>query len=530
MRVEVLAILGDNGAGKSTFIKILSGAYEPSAGTLLLDGVPVSFASPQDAADVGIATIFQELALSENLSIAENVFLGRELVRRVLGVPFLKRQADEAEGRRLHTLEAHISDPEAAVGSLSGGQRQAVAISRALNLNARLVIMDEPTAALAVAETRKVLQLIRRLAEGGRAVILISHNMHDVFEVADRIVVFRRGRKIAERRRSETDPEEVVSFITGALIRRESARSASLNSRHSREGSNMHTRSKVALLAAALLAVSSTFALAADKKVAFVPQIIGIPYFDAMEAGGKEAAAKFGVDFIYQGPVDTNPVDQMQIVQNLIDQGVNAVAVSVLDASSIAPVVEAAKAKHVALFTSDSDAPKSGRALYVAQATDEGLGDAIIDEMVKNRVGEDAKIGIVSGEATASNLNAWIGLMQARAKARSEAEASSSRNCRRHRPARRADRDRPHDSQSRPQGPDRRRLHHMPGCRTGHRDGRQDRQGDRNGLLQPEHRTRLPQERRFRLQRALGSGSWLSHSVGGQAIDRRQGHPRDHDA
>ena len=214
---EVLAILGDNGAGKSTFIKILSGAYEPSAGTLLLDGAPVTFASPQEAADVGIATIFQELALSENLSIAENVFLGRELVRRVLGVPFLKRQAMKQKvAELLHTLDAHISDPDAAVGSLSGGQRQAVAISRALNLNARLVIMDEPTAALAVAETRKVLQLIRRLAEGGRAVILISHNMHDVFEVADRIVVFRRGRKIAERRRSETDPEEVVSFITGA--------------------------------------------------------------------------------------------------------------------------------------------------------------------------------------------------------------------------------------------------------------------------------------------------------------------------
>jgi ABC-type sugar transport system ATPase subunit len=214
---EVLAILGDNGAGKSTFIKILSGAYEPSAGTLLLDGAPVRFGFPQDAADVGIATIFQELALSENLSIAENVFLGRELVRRVLGVPFLRRQAMKQKvAELLHSLEAHISDPDAAVGSLSGGQRQAVAISRALNLNARLVIMDEPTAALAVAETRKVLQLIRRLAEGGRAVILISHNMHDVFEVADRIAVFRRGRKIVERRRSETDPEEVVSFITGA--------------------------------------------------------------------------------------------------------------------------------------------------------------------------------------------------------------------------------------------------------------------------------------------------------------------------
>ena len=126
----------------------------------------------------------------------------------------------------------------------------------------------------------------------------------------------------------------------------------------------MHRKSRLVLLGAALLAVSSSLALAdGDKKVAFVPQIVGIPYFDAMEAGGKEAAAKLGVDFIYQGPVDTNPVDQMQIVQNLINQGVNAVSVSVLDASSIAPVVEAAKAKHVILFTSDSDAPKSGRAL-----------------------------------------------------------------------------------------------------------------------------------------------------------------------
>jgi ABC-type sugar transport system ATPase subunit len=138
-------------------------------------------------------------------------------VQRVLGVPFLRRrEMKQRVAELLRDLDAHVTNAEAAVGSLSGGQRQAVAISRALNLNARLVIMDEPTAALAVAETRKVLQLIRRLADGGRAVILISHNMHDVFEVADRIVVFRRGRKIAERLRSTTDPEEVVSFITGA--------------------------------------------------------------------------------------------------------------------------------------------------------------------------------------------------------------------------------------------------------------------------------------------------------------------------
>jgi ABC-type sugar transport system substrate-binding protein len=167
---------------------------------------------------------------------------------------------------------------------------------------------------------------------------------------------------------------------------------------------------------AALFALAMSSATADEHNtVAFVPQIVGIPYFNAMQDGGDKAAAALGVKFIYSGPTDTNPVDQLQIVQNLINQGVGAVSVSVLDASSIAPVIEAAKAKGVKLFTSDSDAPKSGRAVYVAQATDEGLGFAIIDELVK-RVGPDAKIGIVSGEATASNLNAWIGFMQQRAK------------------------------------------------------------------------------------------------------------------
>ncbi len=173
---------------------------------------------------------------------------------------------------------------------------------------------------------------------------------------------------------------------------------------------------RLVVLASAVWAASTSLSSAQEKaRVAFVPQIIGIPYFDAMQKGGEEAAKKLGVEFIYQGPVDTNPVDQLQIVQNLIDQGVEAISVSVLDASSLAPVVEAAKAKGVKLFTSDSDAPTSGRALYVAQASDEGLGDTMIDEMVK-RAGEDAKIGIVSGEATASNLNAWIGFMQKRVK------------------------------------------------------------------------------------------------------------------
>lgn len=216
-RGEVLALLGDNGAGKSTFTKVLSGAYSASDGELWVDGREVKFTSPRQAAEHGIATIYQELALAENLSIAENVFLGRELKRRVLGIPFLRRRAmRETVDRLLTELDAHISDAEAAVGSLSGGQRQAVAICRALNLNAQLVIMDEPTAALAVAETQKVLQLTRRLAERGCAVVLISHNISDVFAVADRMVVFRRGRKIAERRHADTTPDEIVALITGA--------------------------------------------------------------------------------------------------------------------------------------------------------------------------------------------------------------------------------------------------------------------------------------------------------------------------
>jgi ABC-type sugar transport system ATPase subunit len=214
---EVLALLGDNGAGKSTFVKIISGAYAPSEGEILINGRNAVFKSPQDAANAGVATIFQELALSENLTVAENVFLGRELVKRFAGVPMLRRGEMKRRVRDLlGSLDAHISDPEAPVGSLSGGQRQAVAICRALNLDAKLIIMDEPTAALAVPETRKVLGLIKQLAARGCAVVLISHNIIDVFEVADRMVVFRRGRKIGERNRKDTNPEEIVSFITGA--------------------------------------------------------------------------------------------------------------------------------------------------------------------------------------------------------------------------------------------------------------------------------------------------------------------------
>jgi rhamnose transport system substrate-binding protein len=175
---------------------------------------------------------------------------------------------------------------------------------------------------------------------------------------------------------------------------------------------------KSVLLAAVASAALSCAASAAGKpRVAFVPQLTGIPYFNAMQEGGNRAAKAFDVDFVYTGPVDANPVDQLQIVQNLINQGVEAVSVSVLDASALTPLVETAKAAHVHLFTSDSDAPKSGREVYVAQATDEGLGDTLLDQLVA-RVGEDATIGFVSGDATASNLNTWIGVMQARAKSK----------------------------------------------------------------------------------------------------------------
>lgn len=215
---EVVALIGDNGAGKSTLVKILSGAHVATAGTLLVDGREVAFGSPLEAGHAGIATIYQELALAENLSVYENVFLGRERMRRILGVPVLDRPGMKASVQALlKSLDAHIPSVVTPVSDLSGGQRQAVAISRALNLKASLVIMDEPTAALAVAETRKVLDLILQLKAQHKAVILVSHNMHDVFEVADRMVVLRRGRKVAERRKSDTDPGEIVSLITGAL-------------------------------------------------------------------------------------------------------------------------------------------------------------------------------------------------------------------------------------------------------------------------------------------------------------------------
>jgi ABC-type sugar transport system ATPase subunit len=200
---EVLALVGDNGAGKSSLVKILAGAHEPSAGEMRLKGERVRFASPGDALGKGIATIYQDLAVAPRLSITENIFLGSELTRGLFGLP-IPRLLDKAGMARqaralLERLAVNVAHPDTAVERLSGGQRQAVALSRALRWDARMIIMDEPTAALGVQETRMVLDLIRRLHQEGRTVVVISHNMADVCAVATRVAVLKGGRKVIDR-------------------------------------------------------------------------------------------------------------------------------------------------------------------------------------------------------------------------------------------------------------------------------------------------------------------------------------------
>jgi ABC-type sugar transport system ATPase subunit len=195
---EVLALCGDNGAGKSSLVKILAGAQRPTGGTVALDGAPVAFRSPQDALRRGVATIYQDLAVAPRLSIWQNVVLGSELTRRPFGLLDKRRMAEMSRGF-LARLAVTIADMETPVESLSGGQRQAVAICRALRWDARIIIMDEPTAALGVKETAQVLGLIRRLHDEGRTVILVSHAMQDVVAVAGRVVVLKAGRKTEDR-------------------------------------------------------------------------------------------------------------------------------------------------------------------------------------------------------------------------------------------------------------------------------------------------------------------------------------------
>jgi ABC-type sugar transport system ATPase subunit len=214
---EVLAICGDNGAGKSSLIRIVSGAQEPTSGSITLRGEPIRLRSPQDALQRGVATIYQDLALAPRLSIAQNVFLGSELTQPVLRLPFARlldkhRMAEEARGY-LRRLAMDVTDMSAPVERLSGGQRQAVAIGRALRWNAELIIMDEPTAALGVKETAQVLDLIRRLRTEGRTVILVSHNMADVVSVATRVAILKGGRKIAEETTDGLDADTLAHMV-----------------------------------------------------------------------------------------------------------------------------------------------------------------------------------------------------------------------------------------------------------------------------------------------------------------------------
>ncbi len=214
---EVVALAGDNGAGKTTLIKAISGVYKPSGGEILLRGEPVHFNSPQEAREKGIETIYQDLALADNLSIGANIFLGREPMRKAFGfIPVLdRRKMAEAAKSTMALLDFHVSRMDAPVSNFSGGQRQAVAIGRAVYWNAQILIMDEPTAALGVPEQRKVISLIHQLKAQGRGVIFISHNLQDIFAVSDRIVVLRRGVQAGERRIADTTHDEVVKLMVG---------------------------------------------------------------------------------------------------------------------------------------------------------------------------------------------------------------------------------------------------------------------------------------------------------------------------
>ncbi|MGH7121998.1 MAG: ATP-binding cassette domain-containing protein [Acetobacteraceae bacterium] len=220
---EVVAVVGDNGAGKSTLMKIISGVYAPDSGELVFEGSPVRFASPKAAREAGIETIYQDLALADHLDIGANIFLGREPLRRFAGIiPVIdEAKVHEEVVNLLARVESHIPDPDVRVMALSGGQRQAVAIARALYWKAKVVIMDEPTAALAAMETRNVLHMARGLAGEGVGVLFIGHNLIEILEVSDRVVVMQRGAVVHECRASETDQEQLVRHMTGRAVLRE---------------------------------------------------------------------------------------------------------------------------------------------------------------------------------------------------------------------------------------------------------------------------------------------------------------------
>ena len=217
-RGEIVGLMGDNGAGKSTLVKVIAGNFPPSSGEIMLDDKSVHFHKPVEARQQGIEVVYQDLALCNNLSAAANVFLGREI--KIFDRAACKWLNHNAMNKRAGELFAELKSetrPRHLVRLMSGGQRQAVAIARTRLSNPKIVLMDEPTAAISVRQVAEVLDLIRRLRDSGVSVVLISHRMPDVFAVCDRIVVMRRGRKVADKAIAQTSPEEVTGLITGAI-------------------------------------------------------------------------------------------------------------------------------------------------------------------------------------------------------------------------------------------------------------------------------------------------------------------------
>lgn len=211
---EVVGLVGDNGAGKSTLIKTIAGVGPPDSGEIFVEGQPVKISSPQVATRLGIETVYQDLALCDNLDVVSNLFLGHE--ERTPWRALAETTMELRTLQILRSLDVKIPSVRTLVASLSGGQRQSITVAKSILRNAKIVLLDEPTAALGVAQTRQVLQLIRRLREQGLAVVVISHNLADVFEVVDRVIVLRLGRKVGAFNIKDTTPEQVVSAITGA--------------------------------------------------------------------------------------------------------------------------------------------------------------------------------------------------------------------------------------------------------------------------------------------------------------------------
>jgi simple sugar transport system ATP-binding protein len=214
---EVVGLMGDNGAGKSTLVKILAGNYLPTSGDYLIEGRSVSFSNPAQARESGIEVVYQDLALCNNLTAAANVFLGREIMKGIGPLRWLDHNAMANRARALFRELQSETRPRDLVERMSGGQRQAVAIARTRLAEAKVVLMDEPTAAISVRQVAQVLRLIERLRAQGHSVVLISHRMPDVFAVCDRVVVMRRGRKVADKPIASSSPEEVTGLITGAI-------------------------------------------------------------------------------------------------------------------------------------------------------------------------------------------------------------------------------------------------------------------------------------------------------------------------